>query len=43
MQDGARPDTANVVLDFLHALSTRVPSQTDILIVLHVDRAGPPE
>jgi hypothetical protein len=41
MQDGARPHTVNVVWTFCMTLSTSVSSQTDFLIVLHVDRAAP--
>jgi hypothetical protein len=41
MQDGVWLHIANVVLGFLHNTSIRVSSQTDFLIILHVNRTGP--
>jgi hypothetical protein len=38
LQDGARSHIADVVLNFLHGIFYSRVSQTDFLIVSHVDR-----
>jgi hypothetical protein len=41
MQDGAKPHAADVVLDFLHDTFDSRVTQTDLLIVSHMDITGP--